>query len=140
MTNPKNVLSVGLAAATLALVLPFLADGFLSLQPGFAQLIAQTGFVPGAGPAGFVPVSAISAIVLSTGAFVVSWKQRSFLVAGLLATSGVLFMVPAIIATGYFSVIVVPGPILGVIIGMGIFGLGVAKGMGTAKATLIATR
>jgi hypothetical protein len=72
MTNPKNVLSVGLAAATLALVLPFLAGGFLSLQPGFAQLIAQTGLVPEAGPAWFVPVSAISAIVLSTGAFVVS--------------------------------------------------------------------
>jgi hypothetical protein len=51
-------------------------------------------------------------------------------VAGLFATSGVLFMVPAIIATGYFSVIVVLGPILAVIIGMGIFGLGVAKGMG----------
>ena len=28
------------------------------------------------------------------------------------------FMIPTIIATGYFSVIVVPGPILGVIIGM----------------------
>jgi hypothetical protein len=35
---------------------------------------------------------------------------------------------------------VFPGPILGVIIGLGILGLGVAKGMGTAKATLIATR
>jgi hypothetical protein len=30
--------------------------------------------------------------------------------------------------------------ILGVIIGLEILGLGVAKGMGTAKATLIATR
>jgi hypothetical protein len=38
MTNPKNVLTVGLAAATPALVLPFLAGWFLSLQPGFAQL------------------------------------------------------------------------------------------------------
>ena len=43
------------------------------------------------------------------------------------------FMIPTFIATGYFSVIVVPGPILGVIIGLGIFGLGVAKGMETAK-------
>jgi hypothetical protein len=43
------------------------------------------------------------------------------------------FMMPTIIATGYFSVIVVPGPILGIIIGMGIFGLGVAKGMATAE-------
>jgi len=42
-------------------------------------------------------------------------------------------MISTIISTGYFSVIVVPGPNLGGIIGMGIFGLGAAKGMETAK-------
>ncbi len=42
-------------------------------------------------------------------------------------------MIPTIIGTGYFSVIVLPGPILRVIIGMGIFGLGMAKGSETAK-------
>src|SRR5215203_3658258 len=99
MTNPKNVLSVGLAAATTLVV-------FLT--------VTISG---GALRAGLAPWPGIAAIVLATLAFVVSWKHRSFLVAGLLAASGV---------TG--------------IIGLRILGLGVAKGMGTAKATLIATR
>lgn len=53
---------------------------------------------------------------------------------GLLAASGIIFMIPALIATGYFAVIVFPGPILGVIFGLAVLGLGVAKGVGTARA------
>ncbi len=137
MTNSKRILAVGLAAATLVLVLPFFAGGVLLLHPEFAPLVVQAGLVPGSGPAWFGPVFGISAIVLSIAAFVVSWKQRSFVVAGLLAASGVIFMVPALIATGYFAVIVVPGPILGVFIGLGIFGLGVATGLRTARRALV---
>src|SRR5215204_3063547 len=119
MTNPKNVLSVGLAAATLVVFLTVTISG-------------------GALRAGLAPWPGIGAIVLATLAFVVSWKHRSFLVAGLLAASGVTSIIAGVINTQYFAVIVFPGPILGVIIGLGILGLGVAKGMGTAKATLIA--
>ena len=137
MTNLKHVLSVGLAAATLLAVLPFFAGGALLLLPGLAPLIVQAGIVPGTGPAWFVPVVPISAIGLATAAFVVSWNQRSFLVGGLLAVSGVLLMIPSLIATGYLAVIVVPGPILGVIIGLGIFGLGVAKGIRTARTAVV---
>src|SRR5215208_975227 len=111
MTNPKNVLSVGLAAATTLVV-------FLT--------VTISG---GALRAGLAPWPGIAAIVLATLAFVVSWKHRSFLVAGLLAASGVTGIIGGVINTQYFAVIVFPGPILGV-----------AKGMGTAKATLIATR
>jgi hypothetical protein len=135
----KRVLAVGLAAATLAVVLPFFAGGFLVLQPGLAPLIVQAGLLPGAGPTWFGPVLGMSAVVMSAGAFVVSWKQRSFLVAGLLAVSGAMFMMPALIATGYLAVTMVPGPIFGVIIGLGIFGLGVAKGVMSARAVLPAT-
>ncbi|HET6779794.1 MAG TPA: hypothetical protein VFH09_01380 [Nitrososphaera sp.] len=86
---------------------------------------------------GLAAAIVISAIALSVAALVVSWKQRSFVVAGLLAASGIILMIPAIIATGYFAVIVFPGPILGVIFGLVIFGLGVAKGIRTASmATL----
>jgi hypothetical protein len=134
MTNSKHVLAVGLAAASLVMVLPFFAGGVLVLQPQLAPLVVQAGLVPGAGPAWFGPVFSISAIALAAASFVVSWKQRSFLVTGLLAASGMIFMIPALIATGYLAVIVVPGPILGVIIGLGIFGLGVAKGIRTARA------
>jgi hypothetical protein len=45
-------------------------------------------------------------------------------------------MIPGLIATGYFAVIVFPGPIYGVIYGLSIFGLGVAKGI---RMTRIAT-
>jgi hypothetical protein len=77
--------------------------------------------------------------VLAIVAFAVSWNQRSYLVAGLLAASGILFTYAAIVSTGYFAVITVPGSIFGVIVGLGIFGLGVAKSKRTASAPAPAT-
>jgi hypothetical protein len=114
MTNLKNVLSVGLAAATLVLFLAVTAGG-------------------GALRAGLAPWPGIGAIVLATAAFLVSWKQRSYLVAGLLAASGVTGIIAGMINTEYFAVIMFPGPILGVIIGVVTIGLGVAKGIGTVR-------
>jgi hypothetical protein len=120
ITNSKLAISMGLAAATLALVLTNVLGGPALLQS-----------------AGLAAAIVISAIVLSVAVLVVSWKQRSFVVVGLLAASGIILMIPAIIATGYFAVIVFPGPMLGVIFGLVIFGLGVAKGIRTASiATL----
>ncbi len=136
-TNSKHILSVGLAAASLIAVLPFFVGSMLMLQPSFAALAAQIGLVPGAGPAWFVSVVPISALVLAIGAFVVSWKQRSYLIGGLLVASCIIFTVSALVATGFFAVIAVPGPILGVVIGLGILGLGVAKSTRTATASVI---
>ena len=116
-TNSKVILAVGLAAATLALVMANTVGG----------VVLRTGLVP---------VLGIGALPLAIAAVVVSWKQRSFLVAGLLVASGIIGMIPGLIATGYFAVIVFPGPIYGVIYGLGIFGLGVAKGI---RMTRIAT-
>ncbi len=115
MTNSKLILAVGLAAATLVLFLAVTLSG-------------------GALRAGLAPWPGIGAIVLATVAFVVSWKHRSFLVAGLLAVSGVTGIIAGVINTGFFAVIVFPGPILGVIIGLVILGLGVAKGIETVQA------
>jgi hypothetical protein len=115
MTKSKLALAVGLATATLAFVL--------------ANVLG--------GPAYLGDVDDISAIASAAAAFVISWKQRSFLVAGLLVVSGIIFMLPALIATEYLSVTVLPGPILGVISGLGIFGLGVAKGIRTARAPVV---
>ncbi|MEW6603287.1 MAG: hypothetical protein AB1351_01195 [Thermoproteota archaeon] len=140
MTNLKHTLSVGLAAATLATVLPFFAGGFLLLQPGFAPVLVQAGLVPGAGPAWFAPAFGTAALVLGSVGFAASWKQRSFLVAGLLAASGVIFMIPSLIATGYLEVIVIPGPILGFITGLALFELGLAKGLRTAKTAMVIVR
>jgi hypothetical protein len=117
-TNLKLLLAVGLAAATLALVLTVVVGGPAVLQQ-----------------AGVAMAFVMSAIALAAAAFVMSWKQKSFPIAGLLAASGAILMIPGLIATGYLSIIVFPGPILGVIFGLIIFGLGIAKGIRTARST-----
>jgi hypothetical protein len=113
-TNSKLVLAVWLAGATLALVLTNIVSG----------VILRTGLVPELG---------IGAIPLAVAALVVPWNQRSFLVVGLLAASGIIGMIPGLVATRYLAVIVFPGPVYGVIYGLGIFGLGVAKGIITTR-------
>jgi hypothetical protein len=124
MTNKKLVTGLVLAAAALALVLPNLVGG-----------IAVLGIAVGT-------ALNISSIVLSAVAFAVSWKQRSYLVAGLLTATGVIYMIPGLIALASinFAVIVVPGPILGVIFGLCILGLGVAKGVRTTRAVTAVPR
>lgn len=124
MANSKLVVGVGLAATALALVLPNLVAGIAVLG-----LALGTAFN-------------IAAIVLSAAAFAVSWRQRSYLIAGLLAITGVIYMIPALVALASisFAVIVVPGPILGVIFGLIILGLGVAKGIRTAKVVVAPAR
>jgi hypothetical protein len=115
MTNSKLVLAMGLAAATLVLFLAVTASG-------------------GALRVGIAPWPGIGAIVLATAAFVISRKQRSLLVAGLLVASGATGIIAGMINTEFFTVIMFPGPILGAIIGVMILGIGVAKGIETIQA------
>jgi hypothetical protein len=63
-------------------------------------------------------------------------------VAGLLAASGIIYMIPAPIALANvnFAVIVLLGPILAVIFGLVIFGLSAAKGLRTAKTAVVIAR
>jgi hypothetical protein len=123
MTNSKVVIGVGLAAAAFAF--------FLTNAIGGPALLRS------AGP-GLAPVLGISAIVLAISAFVISWKHRSFLVAGLIAAGGITFVISGLVALASinFAVIEFPGPILGVILGLPIFGLGVAKGIRTVRASV----
>lgn len=117
MANAKLVIAQVLAGATFALVLTNTLATVLVLVAGLGAVFG------------------ISAIALSVAAFVLSLKKRSYVVAGLLAASGIIYMMPAVTALGDFSVIVVPGPILGVLFGLLIFGLGAAKGARTAMAS-----
>jgi hypothetical protein len=125
MTNSKLAIGVGLAAASLAL--------FLTNAIGGPALLGSTGLAAMMG---------IGAMVLAAAAFVVSWKQRSFLVAGLLAAGGITFMSSGLVALANinFAVIEFPGPILGVIFGLAILGLGVAKGIRTARTAVVTAR
>ncbi len=90
---------------------------------------------PATPPAGGLAVIVVtSAIALAAAAFVVSWKQRSFLVAGLLAVSGIILMILPLANMNF----VIPGPIIGVIAGLVILGLGVAKAVRTATTITVA--
>jgi hypothetical protein len=87
--------------------------------------------------AGGLAVNVVAgAITFAIAAFVISWKQRSYLVAGLLMASGIILMVLPLANMNF----VIPGPIIGVIVGLIILGLGVAKGIRTARAVAIAPR
>jgi hypothetical protein len=118
--NSKVILAVGLAAAAFALVLANTVGG----------VVLRTGLVP---------VLGIGAVPLAAAALIVSWNQRSILVAGLLVATGIIGMIPGLIATGYLAVIVFPGPIYGVLYGLGLLGLGVAKSIRMTRTTTTAT-
>lgn len=85
---------------------------------------------------GLAAVVVYSVIPLSAAAFVVSWKQRSFVVAGLLSASGIILMILPLSNMNF----VFPGPVIGVVVGLVIFGLGVTKGIRTAGAVTVAPR
>ena len=137
MTNLKQTLSIGLAASTMV-VATFFAIALLLLRPSFAPLVAQIWITQGTVPQWFGPVFGIGAILLAFAAFTVSWKQRSFTVAGLLSVSGIVYMIPGLLALDAinFAVFLIPGPIVAVITGLLIFGFGAAKGIRTAMTPL----
>jgi hypothetical protein len=88
-------------------------------------------------PAGGLAVNVVAgAITFAIAAFVISWKQRSYVVTGLLTASGIILMILPL-ANMNFGI---PGPIIGVIVGLIILGLGVAKGIRTARAVTVAAR
>jgi hypothetical protein len=189
MTNLRRVLSVGLAAVTLAVVLTYVLGAPALLQTAQAEEghnLFMSMFTPliqaitgghssmsqlhgGAAPesttqgmsesqmqemnkglignnvlgspktlpaGGLAAVVVMGVIPLSAAAFVLSWKQRSYLVAGLLAASGIILMILPLANMN----LLFPGPIIGVIVGLGILGLGVAKGIRTSRTPKTAAR
>lgn len=120
MVNPnaKLRLAQGLAVAA--------ATSFLIFALG-----TSNGVLPTAGRGLIFPVMGI---ILSAAAFILSWKQKSILVSALLVAGGTLQAINAIAATGNFAILVFPGPISGVIVGLTILGLGIAKSISTANA------
>jgi hypothetical protein len=87
-------------------------------------------------PAGGLAVNVVAgAVAFAIAAFVISWKQRSYVVAGLLIASGIILMILPLANMNF----VIPGPIIGVIVGFVILGLGVAKGIRTARAVTVPT-
>ncbi len=87
------------------------------------------GSPAGTAAAGFAVVVLMSVIPLAAAAFIVSWNQRSFVVAGLLAASGVVLMILPLANMNF----VIPGPMIGFVVGLAILGLGATKGIRTAR-------
>ena len=112
MTNSKLRLAQGLAiAATIAILI----NAFGGLPPTPVRLLF-----------------AVTGVLLAAAAFGVSWGQKSVLISALLLISGTLVTVNAIIATRNFSILVFPGPLIGVILGLVLLALGIAKSLSTA--------
>jgi hypothetical protein len=85
-------------------------------------------------PAGGLAVNVVAgAITFAIAAFVISWKQRSYLVAGLLIVSGIILMILPLANMNF----AIPGPTIGVIVGLVILGLGLVKGIRTARAVTV---
>jgi hypothetical protein len=115
MVNTRTTMAVGLAAATLVVfVLVILMGGALA--------------------AGLAPWPGIAVAVLATAAFGLSRDSRSFVVAALLATSGVVGIIYALIRTDFFTTVSFPGPIFGIILGVPILGLATAEALGAIGA------
>ena len=104
------MIAVWLAAATLGLVLAVIAAG-------------------GALRLGIAPWPAIAIIVMAAAAFVLSGRRRSYLVGGLLAAAGLVSVGYGLAVTEFLAAVVFPGPVLGMIGGIPVLGLGVAKAM-----------
>jgi hypothetical protein len=115
MTGARPVLAVSLATATLVLFLAVIAVG-------------------GALRAGLAPWPGIAVVLMATAAFVLAGRRGwgPLLVAGLLSLSGAVGLVYGLLATDLLATAAFPGPIFGVILGLLMIGLGVAKGASTA--------
>ncbi len=88
-------------------------------------------------PAGGLAVNVVTgAITFAIAAFVISWKETSYLIAGLLTASSIILMILPLANMNF----VIPGPIIGVIVGLVILGLGVAKGVNTARTITVTPR
>lgn len=114
MTKSKPMLAVGLAAATLVVFVVVIAMG-------------------GALQAGLAPWPGIGVAALAVAAFAVSRERRSLVVAGLLASSGIVGVVYGLIRTQFLTDISFPGPIFGIILGVPILGLAVAEAVGATR-------
>jgi hypothetical protein len=131
MGNPRPAIAVILAGIAFALAV----FGMVGSQTGMAghASLAAGHF---AGLSGS-HVPGLIALALSGASFVISLGQRSYLVAGLLIASGILYTLHLAPFLGDHGIISFPGPVVGLFIGHVIMALGVAKGIGSARARLV---
>ncbi len=138
MANPRLVIATILSGVAFALAL-FGMIGENSItgmqtMPEHASLAASHF----AGLSGS-HVPGLIALGSSMTAFVISWRQKSYLVAGLLIGAGVLYSIHLAPFLGDHSVIALYGPIIGVLSGHIMIALGVVKALGSIRTPMAKT-
>jgi hypothetical protein len=129
MDNPRFVVAIALSALALALaIFGTIGGGPMAGAGGHASL-AASHFVGLSG----IHVPGLIALGSSVAAFALSLGQRSYIMAGLLTTAGILYSLHLGPLLGDHSVIAIVGPITGLIFGHTVLALGVAKGIGSLR-------
>lgn len=137
MTNPRVVIAsvlggIALAIAVFGMIGENSISGMQMGMAGHASLAASHFAELGAGH-----VPGLIALGLSGAAFIVSWGQRSYLVAGLLIAAGITYAIHLAPFLGDHGVITFPGPVVGLFFGHVILALGVAKVIGSTRTKLV---
>ena len=135
MVNPRYVTSTALAGLAFALaVFGMVGANSIVGMSGHGSLAASHfGGLSGSHIPGLI------ALASSIGAFVVSWRLKSYIVAGLLVGAGALYSVHLGPFLGDHSVIALYGPFIGVISGHLMLALGVAKAVGSVRTPVAKT-
>jgi hypothetical protein len=129
MTNSKLVLAKGLAIAGLIIFAVYYIDE-TAKEGG-----TTGGFLPVANPMIRGLLFQLSPLILSAAAFAASWNKPSVLVSIVLIVIGILMVIDGVtIGTRYFTILVVPGPIIGFTYGLVVLALGIAKSIKTVMA------
>jgi hypothetical protein len=134
MANSRVVIATVLAGIAFALALFGIIGetSITGMQMGHASLAASHF----AGLSGS-HVPGLIALASSVAAFIVSWKHKSYLVAGLLIGAGILYTIHLGPFLGDHSVVAIVGPVIGLFFGHVIIALGVAKGLESARIRIV---
>ena len=90
------------------------------------------GFIPIASPMARGLVFQLIPLALSGAAFTLSWRKPSILISASLAAAGSLMVIDGITTgTRFFTILIVPGPIIGFAYGVVILALGIVKSLMT---------
>jgi hypothetical protein len=105
----------------------------------FIDEIAKNGVSVG----GFLPIPSpmargiafeLPTLALSAASFALSWRKTSVLVSVVLFVTGLLMVIDGIsVGTRFFSVLNLPGPVIGFIYGLVVLALGITKSVMTAR-------
>jgi hypothetical protein len=127
MSESRHALARVLAVSGLSIFLIYFVDE-IAKEGG-----SVGGFLPIANPMARGLAFQLSPLMLSVAAFALSWKKAAMLVSSALVVTGALMVIDGITTgTRYFTVLIVPGPIIGFVYGLAILALGLVKSIRTA--------